>query len=461
MKHVLFFFIAITLFFSACKEANNSTLKPENEPGVLLAAPDWSKNANIYEVNVRQYTKEGTFNAFATHLPRLREMGVDILWFMPIHPISEKNRKGSLGSYYAVKDYKAVNPDFGTDEDFRNIVQSAHALGMKVILDWVPNHTGFDNIWIEEHPEWYTKDENGAVTHPIGTDWTDVADLNYDNQKMREAMTDAMEYWVTEFDIDGYRCDVAGEVPNDFWTENNKKLFSKKHVFMLAEWDDPSLHESGFHMTYGWGVHHKFNQIAKGEVSVKELEDFLKQDTQKYGQEAYRMYFITNHDENSWNGTIEERMGDAADMLAVFAFTVNGMPLIYSGQEAGLDWRLKFFEKDEINWDTIPKQGFYQTLLELKHNNEALWNGSHGAAFQRIATDNDSSIFCYLRKKGESLLLVAVNMSAKDQQFSTVEKLDELSFQNVFTGQEENPAEWKNSKVELEAWGYKVLSINK
>jgi len=294
---------------------------------------------------------------------------------MPIHPISLKNRKGSLGSYYAVQDYKGVNPDFGTDEDFKILVQQIHELGMKVILDWVPNHTGFDHIWIEQHPEWYTKNEDGEITHPVGTDWTDVADLNYDNSDMRRAMTDAMAYWIRDFDIDGFRCDVAGEVPNDFWADNNERLFSKKQVFLLAEAEGPSLHDAGFHMTYAWGFHHKLNQIAKGEVSLAEVEKFIKEDTAKYGQAAFRMNFITNHDENSWNGTIEERMGDAADVLGVFAFTINGMPLVYSGQEAGLNKRLQFFEKDEINWDTLHKEDFYTKLLDLKHENMALWNG--------------------------------------------------------------------------------------
>jgi glycosidase len=239
-----------------------STALENSEQGVFH--PEWSKNATIYEVNVRQYTKEGTFKAFAEHLTRLRQMGVDILWFMPIHPISEKNRKGTLGSYYAVQDYKAVNPEFGTLEDFKSVVDQAHDMGFKVLIDWVANHTGWDNQWIKDHPEWYKKDSTGNMIAPF--DWTDVAQLDYGNQEMREAMIDALSYWVSEADIDGYRCDVAGMVPVDFWANAREQLNEIKPVFMLAEDESEiALLEEAFNMNYGWEFHHIMNGIAKGK----------------------------------------------------------------------------------------------------------------------------------------------------------------------------------------------------
>ena len=453
---MLVFFLLATLFFSACKQ------KPVQDPTdteyTLLPAPDWSADANIYEVNIRQYTPEGTFNAFATHLPRLKEMGVEILWLMPIHPISEKNRKGGLGSYYAVRDYKDVNPDFGSKEDFRKLVEEAHALEMKVIIDWVPNHTGFDNVWIDEHPDWYTQNDSGQIIHPAGTDWTDVADLNYDNAGMRAAMTDAMSYWVTDFGIDGYRCDVAGEVPNDFWKANNSTLFSKKHVFMLAEWDDPSLHEAGFHMTYGWGFHHVLNQIAKGEITLTKVDSFLTADEERYPKEAYRMNFITNHDENSWNGTISERMGPAADALAVFAFTVDGMPLIYSGQEAGLSKRLAFFEKDTISWEDMSKSAFYQKLLRLKQENAALWNGIHGGTARKLTTDKDDQVYAFTRELGDKQVVVLLNLSAKKQEFTLMGSQISGSFEELFDESKMDFSENTDPVFTLAPWAYKVFA---
>ena len=215
-----------------------------------LKTPEWVSNATIYEVNVRQFTPEGTFAAFEKELPRLKAMGVDILWLMPIHPIGELNRKGSLGSYYAVRDYRGINPEFGTHEDFSRLVAAAHQLGMKIIIDWVANHTSPDHLWIEEgRLDWYTLDSMGKVQPTIGTDWWDVADLNYDNEELRSEMIECMSYWVRDFNIDGYRCDVAGWVPMDFWTRARASLDQIKPVFMLAEAEGNELY-SAFEMTY-------------------------------------------------------------------------------------------------------------------------------------------------------------------------------------------------------------------
>ncbi|MDZ7741384.1 MAG: alpha-amylase family glycosyl hydrolase [Bacteroidota bacterium] len=359
-RSLLYLFISVFLV-SACQPTDN---KKTAEYNGTFHYPEWSRDDVIYEVNIRQYTPEGTFKAFEEHLPRLKEMGVDILWLMPVHPIGEKNRKGSLGSYYSVKDYLAVNPEFGTKEDFRSLVGKAHELGMYVILDWVANHTAWDNVWVEEHPAWYVKDSSGNFISPF--DWTDVIKLDYDNAGMRRAMKDALLYWVKEENIDGYRCDVAGEVPIDFWNEASAELYAVKPVFMLAEAELPEHHEKAFNMSYAWEMHHVMNEVAKGNENANKIQEVLDKNMARFPQGAYRMYFTSNHDENSWNGTVYERMGDAAETFAALTYVLPGMPLIYSGQEAGLDKRLLFFEKDSISWDEMKLLDFYTRLNEIK-----------------------------------------------------------------------------------------------
>jgi len=342
------------------------------------STPEWAANATIYEMNVRQFTPEGTFAKAQGHLQRLADMGIEIVWVMPIHPIGELNRKGTLGSYYAVRDYREINPEFGTKADFQNFVNAAHELGLKVIIDWVANHTSPDNVWIEQgHLDWYTLDSNGQVQPTLGTDWWDVADLNYDSREMREAMTQAMEYWVREFDIDGYRCDVAEWVPLDFWEDVRERLDSIKPVFMLAEAENEELHNHAFDMTYGWSFHAFMNQMAKGEKNVTDLiTHFRKNERRRFPAHAYRMHFTSNHDENSWNGTTTERLGDARLTYAVLAATIHSMPLVYNGQESDNQERLEFFEKDTIHWGDYPLQDFYSKLLHLNQENCALANDS-------------------------------------------------------------------------------------
>lgn len=335
--------------------------------------PSWSRNAVIYEVNTRQYTPEGTFDAFAAHLPRLKELGVDILWFMPIHPISEVNRKGTLGSYYAVRDYKGVNPEFGTLESFKKVVDQAHKLGMKVIIDWVPNHTGCDNAWVAEHPDWYKRNEAGEMYGPY--DWTDVYQLDYSNPELRKGMIDALSFWLKEADIDGFRCDVAGLVPVDFWNEARPALEAVKgkgNLFMLAEATEPELLEAAFDMGYNWPMKDLQNAVAatQGEYTfVKpddsepaklderygvDLTDLLVQQDYDYPADSYMMNMVTNHDLNSWEGTEYERYGKFLPAMTALTYMLPGMPLIYSGQEAGLNRALEFFEKDCITeFDTL------------------------------------------------------------------------------------------------------------
>jgi glycosidase len=378
-----------------------------------LKTPEWVQNATIYEVNVRQFTPEGTFSAFEKHLPRLKNMGVDIIWLMPIHPIGELNRKGSLGSYYAVRDYRGINPEFGSHDDFAHLVDAAHQLGMKVIIDWVANHTSPDAVWIEEGKlDWYTLDSMGKVQPTLGTDWWDVADLNYDNADLRNEMIACMEYWVRDFDIDGYRCDVAGWVPMDFWNAARASLDQIKPVFMLAEAEGKELH-SAFEMTYGWEFHHIMNEIAKGEKNAADVIAFYEKTKLPTG--AFHMNFTSNHDENSWNGTEMERMGEARFALAVLAATIEGMPLVYNGQETSLDRRLKFFDKDSINWDKMDLVDFYSRLLHLHQSNEALHVGLEQTEPRFLSTKDQKEVLVFERKAGENRVLVLLNLSNSTQ----------------------------------------------
>ncbi|MCY1633783.1 alpha-amylase family glycosyl hydrolase [Marinifilum sp. D737] len=415
---------------------------------------EWSRNANIYEVNIRQHTKEGTFNAFADHLPRLKEMGVDILWLMPIFPISEKNRKGSLGSYYSVKDYRAVSPEYGTMEDFKNLVKKAHDLGMYVILDWVANHTGWDNHLITEHADWYTHNEKGEIVSPV-EDWSDTADLNFDNEELRKYMIGSLKFWIEQADVDGYRCDMAAMVPTDFWNRARKELDAVKPVFMLAEAWEPELVEEAFDMAYGWDFHHLMNHIAKGEKNAKEIDAYFAKVDTLYPKDAYIMNFLTNHDENSWAGTIKERMGDAGNTFAVLTFTMPGMPMLYSGQEAGLDHRLKFFEKDEINWDNKELMPFYTQLISLKKNNKALRNGAQGGQLVRIPSDKDEAVYAFVREKDGDKILVVLNLTGEAQDVNLNSELLAGEYKEYFTNEAAKFA--AKEKMSLKAWEYKVF----
>lgn len=418
-----------------------------------LNTPDWAHNATIYEINVRQFSADGKFSSVTKQLPRLKAMGIDIIWLMPIHPIGVKNRKGSLGSYYAVKDYQKVNEEFGDLNDFKFLVKEAHKLGMHVIIDWVANHSSPDNVWIEQGSlDWYTLDSTGNVQPTIGTDWWDVADLNYENPTMRKEMISSMKYWLTEADIDGFRCDVAGWVPLDFWMEARTELQTVKPIFMLAEAEEVPLHDA-FEMTYGWNFHHIMNKIAKGESDATAIREYLANN--KYPANAYRMNFTSNHDENSWNGTEMERMGDARFAMAVLASTIEGMPLVYNGQETSLDRRLKFFEKDSIDWKKMDMVSFYTKLLNLHQTNPALWvrDGSNQARI--IETKNAKDQLVFIREYDKHQVITILNLSNKKTELSFDSSSVLGEYTDLFTGKKKS---LKNTnKVTLDPWGYQVF----
>lgn len=427
----------------------------------VLVHPEWSKNATIYEVNVRQHTPEGTFAALERDLARLDSLGVDILWLMPIYPIGVEMRKGTLGSYYSVKDYTAVNPEFGTMDDFKRLVNNAHNRGMKVILDWVANHTAYDNAWVTQHPEWYNRDTSGRPLPPV-PDWTDVADLNYDNRDMRRAMIESMKFWVSNADVDGFRCDVAMEVPTDFWNDVRASLDSLKPVFMLAEAERKDHHLKAFDMSYTWEFMGICNDIAKGKKTLADIDTYLaKQDT-AFPKSAYRMYFTTNHDENTWNGTGNERLGKMRQVFDVLCFTMkNGMPLVYTSQEGGEAYadgkphRLRFFDKDTTNWNGYKFSDFYARLLKAHHEHQALWNGEYGGSFERLKTSSDDVLYCYKRQQGNDEVIVLLNFSDKPMKVDFTGTELQGEYKSIFNNQ--LLSIYTKGSTPLSPYGYQVF----
>ncbi len=422
----------------------------------VFKTADWVHSTNIYEVNVRQYTPQGTFNAFAAELPRLQEMGVKTLWFMPITTIAQKNKKGSLGSYYACSDYTSINPEFGTLDDFKQLVKQAHEKGFKVIIDWVANHTGWDHVWTKEHPDYFLKD-SATDDFKIASGMDDIIELDYKNPALRKAMIDAMRFWVKECDIDGFRCDLAFWVELPFWKQARKELDAVKPLFWLGEFDELDNPEYGeaFDASYTWTWMHKTEDFYKKHLATDSLYTVLK----KYddlGDSTMRAWFTTNHDENSWNGTEYEKYGEMAKTLAVFSITWNGIPLLYSGQELPNKKRIKFFDKDTILWTGNNElQDFYKTLLDLHSNHPALRSGDPAVQTFRIKTTDPKNVFAYLRKKDNKEVLVVLNLSAqKDLHFDiTDEKLTGI-FKNAFSGAANDFTTEKS--FEMQGWEYLV-----
>jgi len=409
---ILIWFVCSML---ACQPSGNKTVPSNLSKDAMYNLPEWAKYAFIYEVNIRQYTEEGTINAFRKHLPRLKEMGVDILWFMPIYPISTTKKKGTLGSYYSVTNFLEINPEFGTMDDVDQLIQDIHELDMKIILDWVPNHTGWDHIWLKNHPEWYTQNDQGEIIDPHNDQgeshgWTDVADLNYSSSEMRAEMLDQLEWWVKEKNIDGYRMDIAFGVPDDFWQSVKERLYPIKPIFMLAESEnDTHRNNKYFHSTYGWNLFHVMNDIAKGHKTNQDFINTHQENANKFTN-GNTLIFTSNHDENAWNGTVFERFGEGAKGWAVIMGLLDGMPLIYSGMEEPMKKRLEFFEKDNIEFSDYKFSSFYQSLMNIKKEHPALHNLPYGAKAEWL--DINDRILAFKRTSGESDITVLFNSSA-------------------------------------------------
>ncbi len=417
--------------------------------------PEWSKNAILYEVNVRQYTDEGTFKAFASHLPRLQKLGIDVLWFMPTFPIGEVNRKGQLGSYYSVKDFKGVNPEFGTLEDFKMVIDSAHNLGMKVMLDWVPNHSSWDNQLAIDHPEYFAKDSTGNFMPPIGTDWTDVIQIDWTQKGLQDYMIEAMSFWVN-LGVDGFRVDHPHNTPKEFWERARVELDKIRSVLMLAEHEEPGkFMEKGFDMNYAWEMHHLMKAVAQGKDSANAISKYFDRELAVYPQNVYRLMFLSNHDENSWAGTIDTLFGASQNAFATLIFTAHGVPLLYSGQESCLNKRLRFFVRDTIEWGTCGMTGFYSDLVKLRKENNALWNGEFGGPMVKIKTNRDNKVFAYYREKDNNRVVVFLNLTKKPVTFKTTLKSMDGEYTDYFKKEKLTIPE--KATITLEPWGYKVF----
>lgn len=414
----------------------------------------WIAQTNIYEVNIRQYTVEGTFNAFAKSLPRLKDMGVEVLWIMPIHPIGKINRKGTLGSYYSISDFKGVNPEFGTATDFKNLVKLVHESGMKIIMDWVANHTAWDHVWTKNHPEYFVIDDAGNFLPPY--DWTDVIQIDHTSIAEQDAMIDAMKYWVTDFDIDGFRADLAHLTPLDFWKKARTAIEPlKQNLFWLAESEEIDYHEV-FDTTFTWEWMHRTENFYKGNTDLNSLYEVLAKYETAFPESAHRMYFTSNHDENTWNGTAIEKYGEMLKALTVFNCTWNGIPMIYSGEEMPNLKRLQFFEKDSIAWtDENRYHDFYKTLLTLRKNNPALRSADSSVTTFHIITEGSKNVMAYLRKTDFSEVLVFLNLSKEASGFTIKDRLVSGSYINVFNKTESYLM--PDTFLKMQPWDYLIF----
>ncbi len=404
-------FLLLSLFFVAASallypQAFDSTLAQKTSTQQARRSEGWVRRGVIYEIYTRSFSPEGTFAGIEKRLPELKRLGVTILWLMPIHPVGVLHRKGTLGSPYSIQDYYAVNPEFGTIDDFKRLVTRAHEYGFHLIIDLVANHTAWDSKLITEHPEWFTKDRDGNITSP-NPDWTDVADLDYSQPGLRRSMIEMMKYWVRDVDIDGFRCDVAEMVPTDFWENARSALDSIKPVMMLSEGSYPEHHLRAFDATYSWNIYHALAPIIKREKPASVFGSELNLEEASYPQNALRMRFSSNHDENAWDASDVEKFGsDGAKLAAVLINTIPGIPLLYNGQEVGNKRKLGLFEKISIDW----KGGedfwtLYARLFELRKKHPAFFAGD----LIRIPTTNDKRVFAFARVSGPNKFIVVCN----------------------------------------------------
>jgi glycosidase len=426
------------------------------EPYVKLEHPEWSRDAVIYQINTRQFTPEGTFAAAEKQLPRLKDLGVDILWLMPVQEIGLKNRKGRLGSPYSIRDYRSVNAEYGDLDSLKHFVSTAHKLGLHVILDWVANHTAWDNPLTEQHPEWYARDWKNEFHSPAWTDWSDVIELDYSQPGLRRYMTETMKWWVTEVGMDGFRCDVAGFVPLDFWNRLRAELDAIRPVFMLAEWEQRDVHARAFDMTYEWGFYNTLHNIAQGKANATALVFHYYEKNNSWPFDAMRMVFVSNHDKNAWDGTQFEAFGNALENAIVLSFVSEGVPLIYNGQEAGNPKRLNFFDRDPIEWREHPVGELYRRLIVLKKKTPALWNGRWGADMVQITNSAPASVFSFVRAREDSKVFAVFNFSAQPKNVTFSEALYQGDYRDFTTGEAQSLGE--DFSLDMPAWSYRVFT---
>lgn len=449
-KHCLPLLLLLAAFASCKNGVNTSAV---SDTAKTDGHPAWIMQGNIYEVNVRQYTPEGTFKAFAKHLDRLKEMGVQTLWFMPINPISKVDRKGSLGSYYAVSDYTAINPEYGNMDDWKALVKEAHEKGFKVLIDWVPNHTGADHYWLQKHLDFYVKDSTGKPVSQF--DWTDTRKLNFANAELRDTMISQMKFWITETGIDGLRCDYAVGPSRDFWKDCIKQLKSVKNVFMLAEADSAWLHEVGFDATYSWPEFNMMKLVAAGKRKASAMDSIFNHTDTALLKNAIRLFFTSNHDENSWNKADFETMpGDSHAPFAVMTQTMKrGVPLIYSSQEEPVLRAVRFFDKDTMTFARFGRADMYKKLLALRKSNPAL---AANASFAKLTTGMEDKIYAFARQSDKNKVVVLLNLTNAPVNFSVQDGLLTGEATEIFTNKKEKMEPGKS--FSLPAWGYQVYS---
>ncbi|MFN4019780.1 MAG: alpha-amylase family glycosyl hydrolase [Erythrobacter sp.] len=452
---------AVFALAAAVLMAAPAQAEPDYSPREVVAlhnAP-WTRDAVLYQINTRQFTPEGTFAAAQMQLPRLAAMGIDIIWLMPIHPIGEANRKGSLGSPYAVRDYRAVNPELGTEAELRAFVNEAHRLGLKVILDWVANHSATDNPLTVSHPDWYTRTPEGALMSPAGTDWSDVADFDYSQPGLRRYMTESLVYWVRAFGIDGYRADVAGYVPTDFWETARAELDKVKPVFMLAEWEQRDLHARAFDATYGWGWKEAMQRLVRSGEGAGPIRGYYAGQSETWPHAAMRMVYTENHDQNSWDGVAAQIYGPAYEAAIALSFVGSGLPLIYNGQEADNDRQLKFFERDPIAWREGRHAALFARLIALKTAQPALHNGRFGAPMVEVPNSEMADVYAFTRGQMGERVFAVFNLSPR-QQVVTFEQARHLGrYADALTGA---PVVFGGGEaLDLPAWGYRIYTETK
>ena len=454
IKKIIGVSLVAGLFLASCttkKEETTEDKEIKKEAAFLPFTADMAETSVVYEVNVRQFSPEGTFAAVTKEIPNIKKLGVKILWLMPIYPIGVENRKEGLGSYYSIKDYRGINPEFGTADDFKKLVDEAHKNGIYVIMDWVANHTAWDHPWVKQHPDWYEKDKNGKMHSPY--DWSDVVALNFDNKEMRQAMIADMKYWLDDFKVDGFRCDMAHEVPTNFWEEAKPQLANGREIFMLGETENADLLVNAFDAAYGWEIHHIMNDIAKGKKNVSAIDTYMDSIPKKWQADDYKLLFTSNHDENSWAGTEYERMGDAVETFAVLTYTLPGIPLIYNGQEEDFNRRLKFFVKDSIDRNPNSKmRGVYEKLGELKVTNEAFNGAKKAASYERLKTSDDKAILAFKRKKNTTEAYFIANLSKAEKEVTVPINGVYKNFMN-----NENVTFDSATKLKLKPWEYLIL----
>ena len=466
-QKISFAVLASILIAACCQEI--SPQESSRNVSKLTARPtrDWVRDGVVYEIYPRAFSEAGNFNGITARLDQLKDLGVNILWLMPIHPIGQEKKKGTIGSPYAVRDYYGINPDYGTKEDFKKLVTEAHRRGMKVIIDIVANHTSWDNVMMK-HPDFYERNAAGQITYPH--DWSDVAELNYKNPQLRQYMTDMLKYWVREFDLDGFRCDVAEEVPTDFWENARVELDKiKPDLVMLAEGHKAELLVKAFDFDYSWPIHSSMTRVLQGQNRASDLRSEWEKESKEWPRGSLHLRFSDNHDERR----AIARFGEPAALAAsALVFTLDGVPLLYNGMEVGDTTESgapALFEKLPIFWPIADRRPefprFYKQMLALRRSSNALRRGT----VEWLANSDESRVLTYLRRTPDEEVLVAINLSNRPF-FGSTEVASAPTYVDVTPDvgaplPPDAPAPERAARkrlvglpaLSLDAWGYRIF----